>query len=396
MKILFPICRRRWLLINLLLGLFLAACGDSTVEPKGAEGGSEKAAKNVIFMIGDGMGLAQVSAAIMASDEALNLERAEFVGLSKTASSKQEITDSAAGATAFAIGKKTFNGAVGVDHDGDVKRTIMEDLSKRGYATGLIATSAITHATPASFYAHVQKRSQAYDIADDLARSSVNLFIGGGKNHFDKRNDSKRGKPDDRDLIALMKKRDVQILESVKQLKGKSGRAGIFWANEQPEPAVKRGDVLPTSIEPAIDFLARSSEKGFFLVVEGSQIDWGGHRKDLAYVISELLDFDAAVGQALAFAEKDKNTLVVITADHETGGLTLPSPDDELVTDVFSRKKRGDGYRKAIATFSSDGHTATMVPVYAFGKGAREFAGVYENTEIHNRLYSAMGYRNKN
>ncbi|MFT4635163.1 MAG: alkaline phosphatase [Arenicella sp.] len=370
-------------LIVVLLSISVMACsGDNDSKPQSKPQGDQTPVKNVIFLIGDGMGLAQVSKAMQSRDKPLNLEKATHVGLIKTTSSKEQITDSAAGATAFSIGIKTFNGAVGLDGNGQSKTTILEMLAADGYSTGLIATSGITHATPASFFAHVKSRDNYYSIAEAMVDAPVSLFIGGAEDHFDKRNNKKRGKPDDRDLVKEMEAKGVTFIRDLSGLEKATGRVAYFTSGKHPDSIIKgRSDYLPESIKPSIEFLQKESEVGFFMVVEGSQIDWGGHANDLDYTISELYDFDNAVGEAIKFAKKDGNTLVLITADHETGGLTLPTSDIESE----------DPYSEAGHAFSSMGHTSTMVPVYAYGKGAEDFTGVYENTAIYHKLLSVLG-----
>ncbi|MGK0374227.1 MAG: alkaline phosphatase [Arenicella sp.] len=370
-------------LIVVLLSISVMACsGESDSKKQAKQATDSTPVKNVIFLIGDGMGLAQVSKAMQSRDQPLNLEKASYTGLIKTSSSKEVITDSAAGATAFSIGVKTFNGAVGLDGNGRSKKTLLEMLAADGYSTGLIATSGITHATPASFYAHVESREDYYSIAEAMVNAPVNLFIGGAEDHFDKRSNQKRGKPDDRNLVKEMEAKGVTFINNLGALEKTTGRVGYFTAGDHPVSIIKgRGDYLPKSIQPSIDFLQKESKKGFFLMVEGSQIDWGGHANDLDYAISELYDFDKAVGAAIKFAEQDGNTLVLVTADHETGGLTLPTSDIESE----------EPYSEAGHAFSSIGHTSTMVPVYAFGKGAEKFTGVYENTAIYHKLVGLLG-----
>jgi alkaline phosphatase len=371
------------LIVVLLLSISVMACsGENDTKQQAKQTLDATPVKNVIFLIGDGMGLAQVSKAMQLRDEPLNLEKASYTGLMKTSSAKEVITDSAAGATAFSIGVKTFNGAIGLDGNGRSKKTLLEMLAADGYSTGLIATSGITHATPASFYAHVDSRENYYSIAEAMVNAPVNLFIGGAEDHFDKRSNEKRGKPDDRNLVKEMEAKGVTFINNLGALEKATGRVGYFTAGQHPDSIIKgRGDYLPKSIQPSIDFLQKETKQGFFLVVEGSQIDWGGHANDLDYVISELYDFDKAVGAAIKFAERDSNTLVLITADHETGGLTLPTSDIES----------DEPYSEAGHAFSSIGHTSTMVPVYAFGRGAEKFTGVYENTAIYHKLVGLLG-----
>lgn len=369
-------------IILVLLVVGLSACGAVGLIESSSSQVEPPVAKNIIFLIGDGMGLAHISKATQLSDKPLNLERATVIGLSKTSSSKEVITDSAAGATAFSIGEKTFNGAIGVDDSGKPQETILERLAKQNYATGLIATSSITHATPASFFAHRSSRENYYGIAEDMVKAPVTLFIGGGQDHFDKRDNEKRGLPDERNLIAEMNAEGVTLVSNLQSLKNTTGRAGFFIASGHPESVLQgRADILPRSIVPSIEYLQQQSDAGFFLMAEGSQIDWGGHANDLDYAVAELMDFDAAVGHAMDFAERDGNTLVLITADHETGGLTLPTAGAESE----------DPYSDAGHHFSTIGHTSAMVPVYAFGKGAEHFSGVYENNAIYAKLLLALG-----
>ena len=366
------------MVIALLALLTLVSCEQKVSRAKT----DEPVVKNVVFLIGDGMGLAQVSKAMQLRDEPLNLEKANYIGLIKTTTAKEVITDSAASATSFAIGFKTVNGAIGVDANGNSKKTILETLAADGYATGLIATSGITHATPASYYAHVSARQNYYAIAEQLVDAPVTLFIGGSEDHFDNRRNQKNGKPDDRNLVQEMQSRGVTLIKDLSALKNASGRVGYFTADEQPKSIQDgRSNYLPQSIKPSIEFLQKQSDKGFFMMVEGSQIDWGGHANDLDYTMSELYEFDQAVGAAMKFADEDGDTLVLITADHETGGLTLPTSDIKALKP----------YSKAGHAFSTIGHTSAMVPVYAYGKGAEKFSGVYENTAIYHKLLEVLG-----
>ncbi len=354
-----------------LLVLFAAGC---TARQSAVEGVSkEKLPKNIILMIGDGMGLTQITAGLVANDFKLQLERVPYIGLSKTFASDALVTDSAAGATALSVGEKTYNGAIGVLADSTAKETILETGAMKGLATGLIATSTITHATPASFFAHQPSRSMNEEIAADMIKSPLHYFIGGGKKYFANRADGSNILPD-------LEKAGFSFVENATDFESSTAtKIGWFISDENPVPVKEgRGDVLSEAVEVMLPKLA-GDEDGFFLMVEGSQIDWGGHSNDSEYIVSEMMDFDKAIGKVLDFAEKDGNTLVIITADHETGGYALgASKDDRWAFEP---------------AFTTGSHTAVMVPVFAFGPGAASFSGIYENTEIYHKMVKAFGWK---
>ena len=323
--------------------------------------------KNIILMISDGMGPAQFHAALTANHGQLFIQNMKYMGMSKTSSTDQYITDSAAGGTALSAGQKTHNGAIAVDDDTLSIPTILEQAEEINMATGLVATSAITHATPASFIAHQKKRSMYEEIATDFLKTDIDVFIGGGYNHFGRR------KSDNRNLITELEDKGYTVAEDLDDVIDFSeGRLAVLADSTHLPKYIIRGDMLPTATEKAIEVLHNNSKKGFFLMVEGSQIDWGGHQNDISYVVEEMLDFDRAVGKALEFAAKDGNTLVIVTADHETGGITIQGGDEEK------------GYIKA--AFACGHHTGIAVPVFAFGPGADQFMGIYENTEIYHKM----------
>jgi alkaline phosphatase len=325
--------------------------------------------KNIILLIGDGMGLSEVSASLFFNKETTNFERFSTIGLIKTSSSNELITDSAAGATAFSTGIKTYNGAVGVDKDTIVVKTILEQLVKRGFATGLIATSSIVHATPASFYAHSKSRRLYEEIATFLPISNIDFIAGGGTKFFNNREDGK-------DLFSEFTKNGYKV--HTKELpKSVSKKKQVILLEEDAMPRMLdgRGDFLPNATKLALQSLTKNGT-GFFLMIEGSQIDWGGHDNDADYLISELLDFDKTIGAVLDFAKENGETLVIVTADHETGGFTLSADS-------------GD-YNKIKPKFSTKGHSATMVPLFADGPGAALFAGIYENTAIYTKIKSLL------
>jgi len=333
-----------------------------------------KTPKNIILLIGDGMGLSQVSASQFYNNETSNFDRFSIIGLIKTTAHGSLITDSAAAATALASGVKTYNGAIGVTKDSISVETIVEQISNRGIATGLIATSSITHATPASFYAHVKSRSMYEDIAYFLVNSDIDFFAGGGLKFFNKRKDKK-------DLIAQLKRNgfDVNTIVLPQNIlsnpsSGQPRKQAILLAeDEMPKMNEGRGDFLPNATKLALEVLSKN-ENGFFLMIEGSQIDWGGHANDSDYLISELLDFDKTIGLVLDFAIQNGETLVIVTADHETGGFTLSND--------------GGNYNKIKPTFSTKGHSATLIPVFAEGPSASLFGGIYENTAVYTKMIS--------
>lgn len=328
-------------------------------------------AKNIILLIGDGMGLTQVQAAMTVNNNHLNIERCENIGLSKTSSSSDYITDSAAGGTAMSCGVKTYNGAIGVDPSGNTLKSILEYAEDAGLATGLVATSTITHATPASFIAHDDSRQHYEAIAKDFLDVDVDVFIGGGLNNFTKRVDGLN-------LVDSLKQHGYNIALNMEDLATvKSGKiAGLLNDEAMPTMQDGRGDMLLKSSKKAIEILSQNN-KGFFLMIEGSQIDWGGHSNDIQYVVSELLDFDSVVGMALDFAAQDGETMVIVTADHETGGLSILGKD--IMNDPTA------------TNFSTKHHTSVMVPVYSSGPDADNFKGIYENNTLFNKMMAAIG-----
>ncbi len=330
-----------------------------------------KKPKNIILLIGDGMGLSQVSASLFYNDEVSNFERFPVIGLSKTSSSSDLITDSASGATAFASGIKTYNGALGVNTDTTSVKNIVEEVSVKGIATGIISTSSIVHATPAAFYTHTKSRSMYEDIASQLVSSDIDFFAGGGTTFFNDRRDGKN-------LIKALEQQGFAM--NTEKLHPNTApifpkKQGYLLAPDgMPKMVEGRGDFLSDATKLALANLSKN-EEGFFLMIEGSQIDWGGHDNDANYLITELLDFDKTIGVVLDFAKQNGETLVIVTADHETGGFTLASDE------------RGD-YNNIKPVFSTDGHSATMVPVFAEGPESSIFGGIYENTAIYTKIKS--------
>lgn len=349
--------------------LFISACG---VTQDKSDGQKNLRPVNIILMIGDGMGLAQIQAGLTANSGRLNLLQFKHIGFSRTQSASDYITDSGAGATAMSTGHKTYNGAIGVTKDSFPAKTILEYAEENGLSTGLVSTSSITHATPAAFIAHNRSRDNYEAIAVDFLKKDIDVFIGGGKDNFAFRKDKK-------DLITELRKKDYQVLFSIDSIRQVTkGKLAGLTAPDHNVPFIEgRGDMLPVSTETALNILS-NNQKGFFLMVEGSQIDFGGHFNNTEFVAAEMIDFDKAIGIALDFAKKNRNTLVIVTADHETGGMAITSGS-------FTKGE-------VSALFATTNHTGIMVPVFAYGPGAEILQGIQENTEIFVKMMQLYGF----
>ena len=342
--------------------------------------------KNVILLIGDGMGLSQVSSSFyFGATEEPNFTRFPYIGLSRTSSASHKVTDSASGAVAFASGIKTYNGAIGMNTRQEHIETIIERVERPDFMTGLVATSSITHATPACFYAHVTYRYKEDSIASYMPKSKVDFFAGGGLRFFNKREDGK-------DLLPVLSqngfKVDTTALGKIGTLTTNNKYAYLLADKGLPSKLEGRGDFLPNATKLALDYLSKSKD-GFFLMVEGSQIDWEGHASNVQGVVQEVRDFDKALGAALDFAEKDGQTLVVVTADHETGGFAL-SPMQ--VRKQWQYDNIQGSFYQDSKSLPSAAHTATLVPVFAYGPMAENFAGIYQNNEIFHKIIKATGW----
>lgn len=364
----------RW--TTLLAAALLASCAPSS--PAGAPTAPARPSR-VVLLIGDGVGAAYWTAARLAAAP-LAVERFSVMGLVDTRSADAWITDSAAGATAYATGTSTYNGAIAVGPDSVALPTVLEIARDRGWATGVVATSSITHATPAAFVAHVVSREDQFQIAADLVASGVDVFLGGGLRWFDG-----AVRPDGRDLLSTVGGDHVLVrsageLEAV-NLGTASRLAGLFADNHMP-PASDRTPSLPAMTRAALTVLDRDPD-GFFLMVEGSQPDFRGHANAaLDDVVAEVLDFDAAVRVVLDYADAHPGTLVVVVADHETGGLAIETTPDSVLA-------RGERLRPW-ADYTSTGHTAQMVPLFAAGPGAPAFGGIRSNFQVGQLLLNAV------
>jgi len=342
---------------------------EDQINMKPVDDGNTGQPQNIILLIGDGMALSQITAARTVNDDQLNILRCNYIGIQSTHAADKYVTDSGASATAMACGEKTNYYTIGVDINGNPLTSIIEMAEASGMATGLMTTSTIVHATPASFFAHHTDRFAYEDIALQLIHQDVDFFMGGGKLYFDQRSDGLN-------LIDSLLAKNYEVVQSLEQVSGNKNTA-VFIANNHPTRyAWGRGDVLGNSLELALSMF-KNKEKGFFIMVEGAQIDWAGDENDQDYLMAEMLDFDRAVGKAIDFAEVDGNTLVIITGDHETGGFSLLDGDRNNNT--------------VEGGFLTTQHTGSMVPVFAFGLGAKEFIGVYENSEIFYKMQSQLG-----
>lgn len=315
------------------------------------------------------MGLTQITGALDNYSGQNAFARFTTIGFSKTSSADNYVTDSGAGATVFSIGKKTKNGSIGVDSAGKEKEGLFEKLKDKEWGTGVVATSSITHATPAAFYAHVASRKSEEEIAETLMRKNCDYAIGGGRKFFDKRADK-------RNLFSELHELGFTI-ETDTFIKIIDAKKLVYTLAENSMKTMKegRGEYLAEATQLAQQNLGKYY-KNYFLMVEGSQIDWGGHGNDFEYMKSELIDFNRVINQVLDAAIKDRNTLVIVTADHETGGLSLlENKEDKL---MFK------------PTYSTTNHSGVMVPVFAYGPGSEMFSGIYENTAIYYKILKLL------
>ena len=339
-------------------------------QPTYKNDGLDKPVKNVILLIGDGTGLAQLYAGYTANKAALNIFKMQSIGLSKTSSYDNFVTDSAPGATSISSGEKTKNRYVGVDHTGAALPLIPMFLAKKNIKTGLVTSGDITDATPADFYAHRSDRDSSAAIFGDLAQSPVQLIMGAGNKSF---NAAIRKDLNDHQFNVTSSMDSIRNGETTKWVV-LDQKASLSILNG-------RDNWLPQAFSKTLQLLS-ANKQGFFIMTEGAQIDHGGHANNLPYVATEVIDFDEVVGRAMQFADSNGETLVIVTADHETGGLSLLDGD----------------YSKGNISgqFATGHHTAIPVPVFAYGPQSQLFRGVYENTAMFGKILKAFGVADKN
>jgi len=338
------------------------------------------APKNVILLIGDGMGFSEVTLARLAlgkADAALAMDSMKYTAFVKTHPADSDkargiVTDSAAASTAMATGHKTRNGMLGVLPNGKPVRTILEAAQEMGKGTGLVTTVTITHATPAGFASHVPSRGSEAEIAVQYLEHKVDVLMGGGESFFLPQSAEGSKRKDDRDLIDQARQAGYTVARSREEMQKAAGPRllGLFHKSHMtcrpPEPSI--AEMTTKALE-----VLSANRKGFFLMVEGGQIDFAGHANNTPENVRHTLDFDAAVAVALEFARKRGDTLVIVTADHETGGQAIVAPEAGRPGDYEVR-------------WTSDDHSATMVPLLAEGPGAELFVGVLDNTDIARRI----------
>ena len=337
---------------------------------------NDKYPENIILFIGDGMGVAQISAGKIAQGR-LNLERFSITGLLTTHSESHLVTESAAAATALATGHKTDNRAVAVAPDKKPLKTLFEHAQERGKSTGIVVTSSVTHATPAAFMAHTADRDNQADIAEQIVNGATDVLIGGGWAYFIPESNAGSRRSDQKNLLnALENKMPVVLSFDKLPAGGKHQKLAALLAPVSLPKAAERNYTLAELTKAAIGILSKN-RKGFVLLVEGSQIDWAAHDRNPGSIISEMIDFDGAIGTGLDFARQIRNTLIVVTADHETGGFAVHDGS------IVSKQVTASG-------FTTTGHTATMVPIFACGPGSAAFSGIQDNARIGQTLIDLL------
>lgn len=330
----------------------------SVKEPKGRK------VKNIIFMIGDGMGLEQISAAWVCNGGKLNLDNFTNVGIQRTYSANKLVTDSAAAGTALATGHKTDNGMISMTPDTVAVKSLAEEAMEKGKRTGAAVTCRVNDATPAVFFSHSASRKNQEDIVEQMAGSGVYFLAGGGTKFW-------RDREDGKDISEDVKARGYYYVETKEDLMAvENGPVIALMDTYELKPSLDRGDILPASVTKALELL--DNRKGFFLMIEGSMIDDGGHDNKAGHTMEEIFDFDRTLGIVLEWAAKDGQTLVIVTADHATGGMTL------LSGSIDEKRIR--------VNYSTTGHNGIALPVFAWGPHSEDFVGIYENTELSDRI----------
>lgn len=359
----------------------------------------EQKTTNVIYLIGDGMGFGAVSSLLLSSDAETGFEMAPVIGLNETCSANNYVTDSPAGGTALATGTRTCNGFLGVGPDSVQLISILKKAQAMGKKTGIVVNTTLTEATPGAFYAGVTSRKESYKIAEQFTQSNVDVAIGAGLSAFINRPDSvdltavliEKGYDvylDWRQILNTQSEKFVGILEMSdvhRRNKVRTTTAGAADGAEvclaaQLAAAASNEDTIRFS-EPteylqkacvkALEQLEKNAPKGFFLMVESAIIDGYGHNNDADGMVEEMHEFDQTLKTLVAYVNSHPNTLLVVTADHETGGTSVTYKSHPI--------NEPEGLQLG---FSTKGHSGTVVPIFAYGAGAEHFAGIFQNREI--------------
>jgi alkaline phosphatase len=349
-----------------------------TYTPSYKNDGVNGPVKNIILLIGDGCSLPQWYAGYTANGGSLTTFNLKHIGFSKTSSADNYVTDSAPGASAWSTGEKIENRHLGITPEGKNLPLITDYLAAKKYSIGVISSGDVSDATPAAFYAHEKERDSSIEIIQQLNNSTIQILAGAGNDKINNVKILQKKKSTElnhQTLDSLLP--NYKIINSIKDLNTASSSKTLV-IDKQAGLSMQegRGAWLSTAFEKITQSLTTKSNKPFFLMAEAAQIDYGGHDNNIAYVVKEVLDFDALISKAIQYADTHKGTLVIITGDHETGGLTLH--DGNYKTQTVSGQ------------FATNDHTGIPVPVYAYGYRSYLFDGVYENTAIFNKIKEAI------
>lgn len=331
---------------------------------------SAQEVKNIIYLIGDGMGLSSVSMMMVENGyEATIFDKANNVALQKTYSADNRVTDSAASGTALATGHKTNNTFIGCTPDGKAVESLLDVAKAEGKATGVVVTTYLQHATPAAFYAHTESRHNYEIITEQLAGSSLDVAIGGGMEFF------RRVYGDN--IQNTIEKQGFSLAKELTDITQHNGDSRLLALLADWEVGSNQGTYLADATREALRILEhRGGDEGFVLMVEGSLIDGMGHANDAKAQQIEMQGFMGAIEVAVVYAAEHEDTLVVVTADHETGGLSIVSADAN-----FNLSEQGVEYR-----WTTGGHSGAMIPIYLYGKKSEAINGIVENTDIASTL----------
>ncbi len=337
--------------------------GIDTYRPTHRNDGGKGRIRNVIFLIGDGMGLSQITAAAYANC-GLTLMNFNYIGLQRNNALGAFTTDSAAGGSALATGERHANRHISMTEQGEAVPSLSDWFRGKGLPVGVVTLGNAVDATPTAFYGHSVERDNADELTRCLLDTPVDLLCGSGIRQFTERGDGI-------DLIGELSK-NYRFVRSIDEINAAEGR--VVCIDERMDEAAEESNLglLAEATRAAIDKLQERGDKGFFLMVEGAKIDYAGHSRCLPGSVIEMLSFDLAVAEALKFADENGQTLVVVTADHETGGLVLLDGDEQS--------------GRIMGVYTTDDHTPAMLPVFAYGPGADRFCGTYLNTEIARRI----------